>query len=291
MDNLRRLLPFIFRAFALYWDRPATDRPPLPAEARYAITSITDFARRHSAPPSIVMDATAAAVGALQGSCLSSGAAAAIGEVIRNNVVTADQATAATASGFLLPVLEAAEQWPNDAAAQTQLLSAAYNMTCSDAARALLGRSAKVLVRAGRAAFGALRKHADNGDAVTAALRLLGQPCSNAMGVEAAGTRWLVEEGGHEAVADAIERYTARAEWGVVSRAVTLLGSWAVNPFNASKYDGAVHTALCAACVACREPSVPDGLRIALSGALNAYSRHTPNGVQVQQALLLMEDD
>lgn len=292
---LERLAAFACRALALHHDQAGT-RPPVPGEALAALACLraaTADGAAGAAPrdPRRGVVVVRAAVRALHADAFSGAAAGALGEVVRNSIATPPEAECALAAGLLEPVLKAAEAWPRSPRAQAQLLSAVYNFACSDAARVALGGNAALVVRAGRAALAALGAHVGDPDVVEAALRVLLHPVSTCVGVEAAGTSWLVEEGGLDALAAAMASLVAAQRWRLLAHAATVLASWLRNPTCRARLDEPLYAALCSACRACRAPSVPDGLRVALSAALGAFARHAPHGQRVQDALALMEDD
>lgn len=185
--------------------------------------------------------------------------------------------------------MEAVEQWPAHAGAQDQLLSALYNITCSDSSRLDLSLASRLVVRAGRAALAAIRAHPTSPAVHTAALLVLRSPVSTVLHVEAAGTLWLVEEGGLDVLAEVIHAATRRSDWVLVISAVNLLDLWVRNPACAVRLGNNLYGALVGACRACQRPETPDGLRVALAGVLGAYSRHPANGLRAQEALAEMD--
>jgi hypothetical protein len=149
-----------------------------------------------------------------------------------------------------------------------------------------------VVVRASRAALAALRAHAAHPPTVLAALRVLWQPCSNAIGAEPACARAALDEGGAAVLAGCLRTAAAARQWPTAMTGGQLLALWLRDPREREAAGGVpgLYDAVCACCVACRDASVPDGLRMVLGDVLNAFGMHPANAARAQAALLLMEE-
>ena len=108
----RAIATFCCRAFALHFEGVPGVHPQLPAEAHNALVAL-----RASRPLCVAR----AAVAALKTDAFSAGAAEVLGAIARDSIVSPPVAAACASEGLLEAIIDAAEEWPNDAGAQEQV--------------------------------------------------------------------------------------------------------------------------------------------------------------------------